>query len=100
MKIKIKNIWRVLKDQGPPQRFFKNWVVTRNAWGLFSPNSHIAAYSGQPKIMYKTKESSLRAAEGMKKKHGVHFSSYKCLWCDGFHIGKNSSNKKTVDSNK
>ena len=93
MKIKLKNIWPVLKDQGPPLRFFRNFFVTRNAWGLFSKNSHVAVYSGKPKIMYNTKQSSLRAAESMAKKHGVHFSSYKCLFCDGFHIGKNNSNK-------
>ena len=29
----------------------------------------------------------------MEKKHGVHFSVYKCAWCDGWHIGKNSENK-------
>jgi len=50
--------------------------------------------------MYSTKASSLRAADAMKKKQGVHFSSYKCLWCDGYHVGKNSSNKVLVDINK
>ena len=100
MSVKLRNIILVLKDQGPPARFFRNWFVTRNAWGLFSKNSHIAAYSGRPKIMYSTKASSLRAADAMKKKQGVHFSSYKCLWCDGYHVGKNSSNKVLVDINK
>jgi len=93
MKIKIKNLFLVLKDQGPLVRFVRNWFITRNAWGLFSKNSHVAAYSGKPKIMYNSKESSLRAADAMKKKKGAHFSSYKCLFCDGYHIGKNNSNK-------
>lgn len=87
--MKIRNLWMVLKDQGPLSRFWRNWFITRNAWGLFSKNSHIVAATGKPKVMYNTKASSLRAAESMKKKHGVHFSSYKCLWCDGYHIGKN-----------
>lgn len=98
--MKIRNIWLAIQDQGPASRFFRNFFVTRNAWGLFSKNSHIAVYSGKPKIMYNTKASSLRAAEAMKKKHGVYFSSYKCLWCDGFHIGKNNSNKIPIDTNK
>ena len=25
--------------------------------------------------------------------HGTHFSTYKCLFCDGYHIGKNRDNK-------
>ena len=36
----------------------------------------------------------------MTKKYGTHFSTYKCLFCDGYHIGKNRDNKvktKNVD---
>lgn len=40
----------------------------------------------------------LRAAEAMGKKHGVHFSVYKCAWCDGWHIGKNAQNKIKSDA--
>ena len=43
--------------------------------------------------MYPTVESAKRAAEAMSKKRGVHFSFYKCLYCDGYHIGKNRENK-------
>jgi len=67
--------------------------VTGNAWGMFSKNSHIAAYSGKPKVEYPTKASATKAAESMGKKKGVHFSTYKCVWCDGYHIGKNRDNK-------
>jgi len=102
--MKLRNVWLVLKDQMPLQRFFRNFFVTRNAWGLFFRNgTHIAGYSGKPKVMYNTKKSSLKAAESMSKKNGVHFSSYKCLFCDGYHIGKNASNKtgdKTYDVNR
>lgn len=77
----------------PLKRFFWNFFVTRNAWGLFSINSHISLGSGKPKVMYNTKASSVKAAESMAKKHGKHFSSYKCLQCDGYHIGKNRDNK-------
>ena len=41
------------------------------------------------------KNVALRAAEAMGKKHGVHFSVYRCAWCDGWHIGKNAQNKIT-----
>lgn len=44
--------------------------------------------------MLKTKEDALKVAAKMSAKHGVHFSAYKCLFCDGYHIGKNRDNKK------
>ena len=34
-----------------------------------------------------------KAAEKMSHKHGVHFSVYKCLHCDGWHVGRNKDNK-------
>lgn len=37
-------------------------------------------------LSYPNKRVALRAAEAMGKKHGVHFSVYKCAWCDGWHI--------------
>ena len=33
----------------------------------------------------------------MGKKHNTHFSYYKCLFCDGYHIGKNRDNKTEYD---
>jgi len=43
--------------------------------------------------MFKTIESARKVAEKMSAKHGTHFSFYKCLFCDGYHIGKNRDNK-------
>ena len=48
---------------------------------------------GEPKICYSTKEKALKAADKMSIKTGKHFSAYKCLFCDGYHIGKNRDNK-------
>lgn len=87
--MKLKNILLVIKDQLPLKRAFRNFFITRNALGLFSKNSHIIAKTGLPKIGYNTKASSLRAAENMMKKYpDAYFSSYKCLHCDKYHIGK------------
>lgn len=33
--MKIKNIILAIKDQGPFKRAFRNFFITRNAWGLF-----------------------------------------------------------------
>jgi hypothetical protein len=92
--MKLKNIILALKDQGPFKRAFKNFIVTGNAWGLFSVNSHIRKDTQIPKVMYNTKETALKSAESMSKKYEVHFSTYKCMYCDGYHIGKNKDNKK------
>jgi len=91
--MKLRNVLLVIKDQMPLKRFIKNFFVTRNAWGLFHINSHVAQGSGKPKVMYNTKASATKAAEAMTKKHGVWFSNYKCLHCDGYHVGKNRDNK-------
>lgn len=89
----INNIYLVIKDQMPMKRFFINFFVTRNAWGLFHKNSHISYRSGKPKVSYNTKDTAIKSALSMSKKHGKHFSPYKCFHCDGYHIGKNRDNK-------
>lgn len=43
--------------------------------------------------MYNTKETAIKSANAMSKKNGVYFSNYKCIFCDGYHIGKNRDNK-------
>lgn len=90
MILTMSNIWLVFKDQLPFRRLVRN-LWKGHSLGLFHINSHVT--NGKPKVMYNTKESSLRAAESMAKKHGKHFSSYKCLFCTGYHVGKNRENK-------
>ena len=91
--MKIRNLILGLKEQLPLKRAFVNFFVTRNAWGMFHINSHIRCDINKPKQEFNTKESALKAAESMKKKHGKHFSVYKCIFCDGYHLGKNRDNK-------
>ena len=90
--IKFKNILLVLKDQGPFKRFFRNFFITGNARGLFSIRSH-QREDGKEKVAYNTKETATKVAGKMSIKHGVHFSNYKCLFCDSYHLGKNRDNK-------
>lgn len=96
--IKLTNLFQALKYQLPLKRAFRNFLITRNAWGMFSQYSHISRSTGKPKIAFPTYESASRAAEQMGKKHGKHFSVYKCVFCDGFHIGKNRENKYETQS--
>jgi len=84
----IRNVPLVIKDQMPLRRLWRNFVVVRNGWGLFSINSHIVNLTGQPKVMYNTRKSAERAAISMKAKHNKHFAAYKCLRCKGYHVGK------------
>lgn len=90
--MKIKNIILVLKDQMPFTRFVKN-LRKGHVLGLFSKRSHLRM-DGQPKVMYNTKQSAQKAAEKMSQKKGLHFSNYKCLYCSGYHLGKNRENKQ------
>jgi hypothetical protein len=91
--MKLRNIWFALRDQGPLKRFIRNFFITRNAWGLFHKNSHWRADTGKEKVSYNTKKTALKSAEAMGKKRDVHFSTYKCMYCDGYHIGRNKENK-------
>lgn len=87
--MKIRNLWLAFLDQGPPIRFLRN-LFKGHFVGLFHINSHISRGTGKPKVVYNTKETARRSALAMSVKKGVWFSNYKCLHCDGYHIGKNS----------
>ena len=91
--MKIKNLFLAIYDQVTRKGAWRNIFVTHNAFGIFSRYSHTARGSGKPKMSYPTKDVALKAAEAMGEKHGVHFSVYKCAWCDGWHVGKNAQNK-------
>jgi hypothetical protein len=45
--------------------------------------------NGSPKIKYGSKASAQKAVKAMEKKRGVPFGCWKCVYCDGYHIGKN-----------
>ena len=61
--------------------------------GLVSKRSHYR-HDLKPKVMYNTKLTAQKAASALAIKHGSYFSNYKCIYCDGYHIGKNRENKK------
>ncbi len=92
--MKLKNIILAIKDQMPLSRFFRN-LFKGHLFGTFSKRSHLN-FNGKEKIKYNTKETAMKSASKMSEKHGTHFSNYKCVYCDGYHIGKNSENKKKV----
>ncbi len=96
-RIKWRNFKIWIADQFHRKTFFRNFFVTRNAWGAFSINSHVNQHTGQPKVTYNTVETARKCADKMGAKNNTHFSYYKCLFCDGYHIGKNRDNKTDYD---
>lgn len=91
--MRIRNVILVIKDQMPMKRLINNFFSSRNAWGLFHINSHVSQRNGKLKVQYNSKASAIKAADSMGRKYGGHYSNYKCLYCDGFHVGKNRDNK-------
>ena len=81
--MRIKNLILAIKEQG-----FKEFFITRNAWGLFFKSSHINKNTNKEKVSYHTKESAVMAAAAMSKKYSGRFAPYKCIFCDNWHIGK------------
>lgn len=90
--MKLKNLYLGIKDQLPWSRLFRN-LRTGNVLGLFFKRSHMNE-GGKLKVMYNTKATAEKAAASMAKKRGVHFSNYKCIFCDGYHLGRNRDNKE------
>ena len=85
--MKLRNLFLALKDQLPLKRLFRN-IRNGNIKGLIHVRSHLR-FDGQPKLSYPTKASATKAAEQMAKKTGSKFGKWKCMHCDGYHIGKN-----------
>jgi hypothetical protein len=93
----MRNLILAIWEQGPPRRAWKNFVITRNAWGMFHRNSHFRQDTGEPKIMYNRKKSAVKAAESMTNKYGdKHFKVYKCVFCNGYHVGKNNYKRQKM----
>ena len=89
--MKIRNIILAIRDQLPLKRLLSN-IWKGHVFGLFSERSHLT-HAGNPKVVYGSKASAEKAAAKMMAKHGNYFSNYKCMRCDGYHLGKNRENK-------
>jgi hypothetical protein len=92
MRFKLRNVFLGFRDQLPLRRLIRNaWYGHLKGW--MHQRSHYL-HDGREKISYSSKETSLKAAKKMELKTGNVFRSYKCLYCDGYHIGK--SRDKTL----
>jgi hypothetical protein len=96
--MRLRNVLLMLWDQMPLRRFWKN-LVRGHIRRKFNKRSHYRfsgtpGVLGVPKIIYPTKASAKRAAENMASKAAKRgedktYSYYKCVWCDGYHVGSN-----------
>ncbi len=94
LKIKRWNVWLMFLDQMPLKRFWRN-LIKGHIRRKFNWRSHLRQ-NGEAKIMYNTKATAIRAAEKMRLKNlkkdpasTKTYSYYKCVFCDGYHIGGN-----------
>lgn len=84
MKIKIRNTWAWFKDQMThPVTLFN-----RTSWGVFSPYAHYRRSDHSPKQAHVSKERALDVAREMETKYGCRYTTYKCVFCDGWHVAK------------
>ena len=88
MKIKPMHIGVWLKDQLSRPDWFHNLFVEWSAWGVFSIYAHVRRSDRKSKIAYSSKAKAEKAAFDMSKKYGYPFTTYKCLFCDGWHVSK------------
>ncbi len=87
-KIRFWYIGGWLRDQLNRPDWFRNLFVERSAWGAFSFYAHAKRSDGKSKIAYKSKAKAEKAAFDMAKRYGYPFATYKCLFCDGWHVSK------------
>jgi hypothetical protein len=93
--MKLRNVYLAFRDQLPLKRFMRN-LLNGNLRGLVHKRSHMT-HEGNAKISYGSKKSAEKAAKKMMEKKGVYFSNYKCLYCDGWHLGKNWQTRKALE---
>ncbi len=94
-RIKFREVMVWGKDQlSHPRTLFK-----RKSWGVFSEFSHIRRSDRRTKIASPTKEKALEVAKSMEEKYGGTYSIYKCLYCNGWHVAKESSQNIPPNTN-
>lgn len=86
-KIQCRNVWQWFIDQMThPKTFFQ-----KKSWGVFSEYAHVRRSDIQPKKTSDTKQQAQAVADFMAKKYGGSYSIYKCVYCDGWHVAKESN---------
>ena len=87
-EIRYRNLKIWLHELFERENVWKQLFDYRMVWGAFSIYSHRRRSDGKPNITFSTRMKAVKAATDMQLKYGVPFSAYKCLYCDGWHVGK------------
>jgi len=82
-----KDIKAAILYQIKQKDWFKQILIKKNAWGIFSEYSHTKK-DGGIKQRYELERHAKKAAESMERKYANKYVAYRCMFCDGFHIGK------------
>ena len=85
--VTLRNIFIAILAQGPFLRFCRN-IFNGKLLGLFHKRSHFRD-NGESKIAFTTKKKAEKSAIRMERIKGIHFSVFKCVFCNGWHIGAN-----------
>lgn len=85
-RISLRNLGIWLADQISHPKT----LIRKKSWGVFSKYAHIRRSDCLPKKSSHNKEKALQTAIFMSKKYGGEYSVYKCVFCDGWHIAKES----------
>lgn len=87
IKMSVKNIliWFADQMKHPATLFI------RKSWGVFSVYAHIRRSDRLPKKTSQDKVHALKTSKYMSDKYGGRYSVYKCVFCDGWHIAKESA---------
>lgn len=81
--MRLRNLALGIADQS-----FRSFFVTRDGWGIFSRRSHVR-HDGKEKVAHQTKRKAEVVAHAMSSKSNSALEAYKCIYCDGYHIGRN-----------
>lgn len=95
-RISFRNVWIWLADQMThPSTLFR-----RKSWGVFSVYAHVRRSDRRPKAISDTKERALATADFMAKKYGGDYTVYKCVYCNGWHVAKESQSSSQSQANE
>lgn len=69
-------------------------LFSRKSWGVFSEYAHVRRSDRMPKKASPDKEKALQTAMFLSNKYGGGYTVYKGVFCDGWHIAKESEATK------
>ena len=97
-RIKYSNLHIWWKELLQRKDFWKLIFNYRLVWGAFNIHSHQRRSDRKTNITYSTRKKADKAAMNMQVKYDIPFSAYKCLFCDGWHVGKQYTSSREAQS--